>query len=733
MNTPLDDRGRTLVDSLLARLTRAEKLAQLQITFAMTPEGCADLARAGIGALFWPMSAAATNAVQRVAVEESAHGIPLLIGLDVIHGQRTIFPIPLAQACSFDPSVSESDGRTSAAEAASGGVNWTFAPMVDLSRDARWGRVCEGFGEDALVSGVFGAAKVRGLQGASLADAGTIAACAKHFVAYGAAEAGRDYNAVDVSERRLREGYLRPFKAVVDAGVATVMASFNTINGRPVHAHRGLLTSVLKDEWCFEGVVVGDADGVRNLIPHGVASDMTEARRLAFGAGLDIEMGMGTDLSEAAADLGPDALDDARLDDAVRRVLALKVALGLFDNPYVDESAEILAPTPEHLDAARAAAERSAVLLKNDGTLPLSDQPAKVLLVGPYADSTDHLGAWVQHFGAPAGTLADALRAARGDPELTVLPGASIYAPDPALQAQAEAAASGHDLVIVAVGEPSDLSGEASSRADLRLPGDQEALIHAIAGTGVPFAVVLACGRPLVVADWIDVAPSVLLTWHLGTQAAPAIAALLTGQANPAGRLAMGFPRAVGQLPAHYDHENTGRPASAGGQFAPKAFDMGLDGPANLQEFYTSKYRDLELGPQFAFGHGCSYSSFAHGAATLGRDAVGVADLAAGARVTVSVEVTNTSERDGDEVVLVFVRDVVASLAQPVRRLAAFARVAVAAGATESVELAFGFDELALWADDGAGFRVEPGVFEVFVGPTLTDTQTLSLTVTETS
>jgi beta-glucosidase len=717
--------------ALLMTMTRAEKLAQLQITFARTAESCADLARAGIGALFWPLDAAATNAVQQVAVEESEHGIPLLIGLDVIHGQRTIFPIPLAQACSFDPAVAEDDGRVSAAEAASGGVNWAFSPMVDLSRDPRWGRVCEGYGEDAMLGGVFGVAKVHGLQGDSLEARSSVAACAKHFVGYGAAEGGRDYNGADLSERRLRDCYLKPFRAVAEAGVASVMASFNTVNGLPVHANRRLLTDVLKDEWAFGGVVVGDADGVRNLVPHGVAADHAAARQLAFGAGLDMEMGVGTELGELPGQLGADALDHARLDDAVSRVLALKFALGLFENPYVDEAAEILAPTAGHRAAAQQAAERSPVLLANDGTLPLAGGPLKVLLVGPYADSDDHLGAWVQHFGAPAGSLADALREARPDLELTVLPGASYYAPDPGLQAAAVAAAAGQDLVLVAVGEPSDLTGEASSRADLRLPGDQEALIHAMADTGLPMAVVLASGRPLVVADWIERAPAVLQVWHLGTQAAPAIAALLTGEANPAGRLAMSIPRAVGQLPAHYDHENTGRPPARGGQFTPKSFDVGLDGPANVHEFHTSKYRDLELGPQFAFGHGLSYSAFEHGEPSLSDNDIGLGELRGGARVTVRVDVTNTSDRDGDEVVLVFVNDQVASLAQPVRRLAAFARVAVAAGATEAVALSFGFDELAFWGDDGGGFRVEPGAFGVHVGPTLAGTSALTLTVTE--
>lgn len=723
--TAPEETGR--VTRLLSSMSRADKLAQLQITFAMTPDALADLARGGIGALFWPMGADATNEVQRVAVEESAHGIPLLIGLDVIHGQRTIFPIPLAQACSFDPAVAAIDGRVSAREAASGGVNWTFAPMVDVSRDARWGRVCEGFGEDPLLTAVFGAAKVAGLQGSDLSAADAIAACAKHYVAYGAAEAGRDYNAVDLSERRLRDVYLPPFRHVVDRGCATVMASFNTVNGLPVHANRGLLTGVLKDEWGFGGVVVGDANGVGNLLPHGVAATQAEARVAAFGAGLDVEMGIGTDLTGLGADLAN--LPDDRLDDAVRRVLELKVALGLFDRPFTDAAAEILAPTPNHLEAARGAAERCAVLLKHGGVLPLPAGPLRMLLTGPYASGTDHLGAWVQHFGAAAGSLADALRAACPDAHLTVLPGADPYAPNPDLQRAAAAAASEADLVLVAVGEPSDLSGEASSRADLRLPGDQEALIHAIADTGVPFAVLLVNGRPLVVADWIDRATDVLECWHLGTEAPAAIAALVTGAANPGGRLAMGFPRSVGQLPMTYAAENTGRPASQGGQFSPKEFDMGLDGPANLQEFFTSKYRDLELGPEFAFGHGLSYSTFEHGTPTLTPAALTARDLAAGARVRVSVEVTNASALAGDEVVQVFVRDVVASLAQPVRRLAAFARVPVPAGATVPVELDFGFDELAFWRD--GGFVVEPGAFEVLVGPRPDALATLDLTVTE--
>src|SRR3954454_19245476 len=645
------------IEALLARMSWEEKLAQLQISYRPQLEDAAELVRGGIGAVFWPRSAAATNELQRVAVEETPHGIPLLIGLDVVHGQRTIFPIPLAQAASFDPAVAETDGRVSAAEAASGGVTWTFAPMIDVSRDPRWGRVAEGFGEDTHLTAVLGAAKVRGFQGESLADPGSILACAKHYVAYGAAEGGRDYNTVDVSEYRLRNVYLEPFQAAVEAGAGTVMASLNTVAARPVHAHRQLLTDVLKGEWGFTGAVVGDADGVVNLLAHGIAEDLHDALVQSLSAGLDVEMGGHVVAPDGTTSLTPDDLTVARVDDAVRRVLRLKVALGLFDDPYVDAAAELTAPTAATRSAAREAAERCPVLLKNDGTLPLPERPLRVLLTGPYADSTDHLGAWVQSFGEPAGSLADALRAQRPDLELTVLPGASFDGADPARQQEVARAAAGCDVVLVAVGEPSHLTGEASSRADLRLPGDQEALVHAVADTGVPFAVVLANGRPLVTSGWSDRAPAGLEGWHLGTEAAPAIARILTGAVTPAGRLPMSFPRSSSQVPVHYDHENTGRPATTGGTLQPLSHDIGLQGPANVEEWFTSKYRDLPLGPQFAFGHGLSYTTFGYGTPALSRAVVSADELRAGATVEVSVGVTNTGQRAGDEVVQLYLRD----------------------------------------------------------------------------
>lgn len=719
----------TLPEQLLARMSFADKLAQLQILWRRDDEDALALARAGIGALFWPQSAERTNALQRAAVEESPHGIPLLIGLDVVHGQFTIFPTPLAQAASFDPAVAEADARVSAAESRSGGVTWTFSPMVDVTRDPRWGRVVEGFGEDPFLAAAFGAVKVRAYQGDDLGDDRTIAACLKHFVAYGAAEGGRDYNTADVSARRLREVYLEPFRAGVAAGAASVMAAFTSLNGTPMHANRRLLTDVLTAEWGFGGVVVGDADGVAQLVPHGIAADEAEAVTLSIGAGLDVVMGGSELVGDGTPFLHPGAIDPARIDDAVLRILRLKEALGLFDDPYTDAAAERSAPTPATLAEAQSAAERCVVLLKNDGALlPMNSSAHRVLLTGPYAESTDHLGAWVQHFGAGAGTLSDALAAQLPEVTWTVAPGADFLEPSDAQVAEAAALALEHDLVVVAVGEPSSISGEASSRSDIRLPGAQERLIHAIADTGVPFAVLLATGRPLVVEDWIDRAPAVLLTWHLGTRGPEAIARIVAGAVSPGGRVPMTFPRSIGQIPIHHDSENTGRPARTGGSLSAERWDIGLQGPNNLDDYYASKYLDLELGPRFAFGHGLSYTRFRLDAASLSADRISLEELRDGVRIRIDATVRNIGERDGDDVVLAYLADPVASIAQPVQRLRGFARVTLAAGESRRVTFELGADELGFW-DDENRFVLEPGELVVTVTDGV-DEQPLTLTVT---
>lgn len=706
------------LDQLMDSLSWEDKLNQIQVTYKMSQDECLDSARGGIGALFWPGNAADTNAIQRAAVEESAHGIPLLIGLDVIHGQRTIFPIPLAMAASFDESVAHACAITSGAEARSGGVNWTYSPMVDVSRDARWGRVAEGFGEDPVVSSAMGAAMVRGYQGEQLDAESAMAACAKHFVGYGAAEGGRDYNTVDMSDKRLHEVYLPPFRACVDAGAATIMASFNTLNGRPVHANRAMLTGALKDGFGFDGFIVGDASGVENLIPHGVATDIADAARIALGAGLDMEMG-GHMYTEEGALLSPD--DPAlvkRVDDACRRVLAIKLALGLFDNPYVNEDAEILAPTAEHLALARKQAGKCPVLLTNDGTLPITpDSHLKILLTGPGATSRDHLGAWVQRFGAPPSTtLAATLAEALPNCQFTVLPGCSELEADPDTIEEARTAALDHDLVIVALNEPSDLTGEATSRADLRLPGDQETLVHSLVDTGVPVVAVLTNGRPLDLSAWAYRVNALLEAWHLGTMGPEVIADILTGRVNPTGRLPMAFPRHVGQLPTiHHAHENTGRPPSRGGSIQPKSFDVGLDGPANIQEFFTSKYRDLDLGPLFGFGHGLGYAQVAAVGIGVDRSIVDMSEVDAGGSLTAVVSVRNDSNIDAEHPILVYVRDILATHAPLVRKLAAFARVRVPARTTVEVAVAIPLSELAFWEEEAYALRVEAGDFEVIV------------------
>jgi beta-glucosidase len=723
-------RAEQRVEALLESMTWDEKLAQMQVVFRPDPAELERWVRAGVGAIFWPRSAAAVNALQRVAVEQTRLGIPLLVGLDVIHGQRTIAPTPLAMASSFDPDVAEHTARLAAAEAASGGVNWTFSPMIDVGRDPRWGRVVEGFGEDPYLTAAMGAAMIRGYQGDDLRDPGSIAATAKHFVGYGHAEGGRDYNTADMSEHRLRNVYLEPFRAATAAGVASVMAAFNTIGGKPMHANRRLLTGVLKDEWGLRGVIVGDADGVGNLVPHGVARDLLDAVRQSVAAGLDIEMGGSLTDGRGRALLAPEQLATDRVDDAVRRILTLKARLGLFDRPYVPEEAEITEPSERSRAEVRVAAARSTVLLKNDGTLPVTPT-GRILLTGPYVTSTDHLGAWTQSFAAPAGSIAGELADRYPDVRFTIEPGAGFYEDDPADLEAVAAAAPGHDLVLVFAGEPSHLSGEAASRSDLRLPGRQDELIRTVASTGVPFVVILINGRPLVTSGWIDLAPAVLEAWHLGTEAPAAIVDVLTGAAEPAGRLPMSFPRSTGQVPVYYAHENTGRPATSGGTMRPEAVDIGLAGPGNVKEKYTSKYLDLDLGPQFEFGHGGGYTTFRHANARLSTDRFQLAALERGEQVQVSTDVTNTGSRDGDEVIQLYVRDLLSSVSQPIRRLAGFTRRRIGAGQTITVSFTLGRPELGFWDAESnpARFVVEPGTFAVYIGPSLSATRELTVEI----
>jgi beta-glucosidase len=707
-----DDATETRIADLLARMTVEEKFGQLQqLAWAWnTGPGGGDTAAAEaaarkglLGSVLNVVGAANSNALQRIAVEESRLGIPLVFGLDVIHGFHTTFPIPLAQAAAFDPEVTRTDAEVSAAEARSNGIHWTFSPMMDVTHEPRWGRIAESLGEDPYLTACYAAAKVEGYQGGDLSAPDRVAACAKHFVAYGGAEGGRDYNTVDVSEQRLRNLYLPPFRAAVDAGAATVMAAFNTVSGVPAHADTHTLTGILKDAWGFDGVVVSDWTGVRELIAHGSAADACEAGRLALSAGVDMEM-----VSTAFVDHGPGllasgALDPGRLDDAVARVLRLKLRLGLFERPYVEEAGEITGPTPAAREAARRVAARCMVLLKNDGVLPLEpDRVRSVAVVGPFADSGDLLGTWALPGAPPSVPVLAGLRAALPDALVGHARGVPAEGDaDPAGVAEAVAAAAAADAVVVVAGEPPAMSGEAAARSRLGLPGAQEELIEAVTATGTPCVVVLVGGRPLVLGGWADRVAAVLMAWHPGIEAGGAVADVLTGAAVPGGKLPVTLPRSVGQVPLYYNHERTGRP-----------YD-----PAAPHEKYVSRYLDTEDGPRFPFGHGLSYTTFVVGEPELSPDRVPARDLLAGATVEVTVTVRNTGTRRGAEVVQLYVRDPVASIVQPVRRLRGFRRVDLAPGEERTVVFTVGAADIGFWTNDPAGvFTVEPGEIHLHTG-----------------
>jgi beta-glucosidase len=713
-----NDHG-TEIKELLGRMTPMEKLGQLQQLawgFNTGPggPGAEDVeaaARAGrVGSVLNLMGAENANALQRVAVEESRLGIPLLFGLDVIHGYWTTFPIPLAQAAAFDPAVTETDGVVSAREARSDGIHWVFSPMMDVTHEPRWGRIAESHGEDPYLTARYAAAKVRGYQGGDMRAGDRVAACAKHFAAYGGAEGGRDYNTVDVSEQRLRNLYLPPFLAAVDAGAATVMAAFNTISGVPAHGNTHTLTDILKTQWGFDGVVVSDWAAVDELVVHGFAADRADAARLALAAGVDVEMASTSLVEHGTGLLARGAISAERLDDAVTRVLRLKFRLGLFDRPCVDLGAVVAEPAPDARAAARDVAARCMVLLHNSpAVLPLDPSVPAVAVVGPFADSTDLLGTWVLGEAArrfPAVTVRQALEAA--------LPNARIdHAEDIPAAVDAALAA---DVTVVVVGEPSALSGEAAARADLVLPDGQEELIAAVAATGRPYAVVVVGGRPLTGA-WLDSAPAVLMAWHPGVEGGTAIADVLTGAVNPGGKLPVTFPRTVGQLPLYYNRENTGRP-----------YD-----PAQPEHPFVSAYLDLADGPRFPFGHGLGYTTFTTAPPVLSRDRISAAALRDGATVEVTVALRNTGDRAGDEVVQLYVHDRAASIVQPVRRLRGFHRVHLAAGAETVVRFSLGADDLGFWTGDPDGrFVVEPGEIDVHTGTSSANTASHPLTVTGT-
>lgn len=693
------------INALLARMTLEEKLGQLQqldgeANGNFRPEHL-DLVRQGrLGSTLNVRGVERTNQLQHIAVEESRLKIPLLFGFDVIHGYRTIFPVPLGEASSWDPAAVERAASVAALEASAAGVRWTFAPMLDIARDARWGRIVEGSGEDPYLGAAMARARVRGFQGRDYSAPDKVVACAKHWVAYGAAEAGRDYNTVDMSETTLREVYLPPFKAAVETGVGTFMSAFNDLNGVPASANPLTLTKILRDEWKFDGFVVSDYESVKELLNHGIAADEAEAAQMALGAGVDMEMVSRLYNKHGASLIKEGKLSQATLDEAVRRILRIKFRLGLFEKPYADETRErTLIFNNANLAAAREVAGRSMVLLKNErDTLPVSKGTRSIAVIGPLADSQqDMIGSWngdgrkEDAVTLLAGIRAKVAEFSGATTKITYAKGCDVTGDSTEGFAEAVRAAREADVVIVAVGESAEMSGEASSRSSLDLPGRQLDLVKAIHATGKPVIVVLMNGRPLTI-NWIaENAPAILETWFAGTQGGAAIADVLFGDVNPGGKLPLSFPRAVGQEPLYYNHKNTGRPPDANNK-------------------YSSKYLDIPWTPLFPFGYGLSYTQF-----RLTNLQLSAQMISLDGRLRASVEVENIGRRTGDEVVQLYIRDVASSVTRPVKELKGFERITLRAGERRRVQFTLLPEQLGFYNRE-LRFVVEPGAFKVMVG-----------------
>ncbi|PVM90609.1 beta-glucosidase BglX [Caulobacter endophyticus] len=663
-----------------------------------------DLVRkGGVGSYLHVAGAAFLRELQRTAVEESRLKIPLLFAIDVVHGFRTLYPVPLAMAATFDPEIVRATARMAAVETAVSGLHWTFAPMVDIARDPRWGRIVEGAGEDPYLGSVMAAAQVRGFQGEGLAGKDSILACAKHFGAYGAAAGGRDYDSAELSDRTLNEVYLPPFHAAAKAGAGTMMTAFNDLNGEPTTANAALVRGVLKTQWTWPGLVVSDWNAILELINHGVAETPVQAAALALKAGVDMDMASGVYAAHLKTAIAQDPSLLPLLDQAVTRILTAKMRLGLFDDPYRfgdPEREKTIFAGPEHRAIAREAARKAVVLLKNDGgLLPIAPTARKIAVVGALAtDSLSQLGSWkARGQVADVAPLLPALKAAApAGTEIVHVAGAGPRSDDETGIPAAVEAARAADLVLLMVGEDFDHSGESRSRSDLSLPGAQGALARAVLATGKPVVVLLPSGRPLVAPEVLEKAPAVLATWFLGVEAGPALADILFGKSAPGGRLPVGFPRATGQSPTYYAHVPTGRPADP---------DLAKD---------TVRYHDVDIGPLFPFGHGLSYAAFAYSDLALDRESI-----APTGAVKVSMTLTNTGALEADEVVQLYVRDPLASVARPVKELRGFVRVTLKPGEKRRVTFTLSAAQLAIWSPDG--WRIEAGKVEVMVGSSSAD------------
>jgi len=706
-NTEIENK----VETLLHKMTLEEKLGQMNQLSPWDFEDLAKRVRKGeVGSILNVVNPEEVNKIQKIAVEESRLGIPLIVSRDVIHGYKTIFPIPLGQAATFNPEVVKEGARVAAIEASADGIRWTFAPMIDVARDPRWGRIAESCGEDPYLNAVMGTAMIKGYQGDSLNDPTAIAACAKHFVAYGAAEGGRDYNSTFIPERVLRNVYLPPFKAAADAGCATFMTSFNDNDGVPSTANSFVLKDVLRKEWKYDGMVVTDWASALEMVNHGFCTDGKDAAEKSVNAGVDMEMVSETFIQNLKQSIAENKVSIETIDNAVRNILRLKFRLGLFDNPYV-VTPQTVKYAEKHLQTAKTAAEQSVILLKNENqTLPFTDKIKTLAVIGPMADAPyEQMGTWVfdgekEHTQTPL----TAIKEMYGDRVKVLFEKGLDYSRDKntAGIARAVSAARQADAVVVFVGEESILSGEAHSLANLNLQGAQSQLIKELAATGKPVVTVVMAGRQLVIADEVKVSDAMLYSFHPGTMGGPAIADILFGKVNPSGKTPVTFPRMSGQVPIYYAQHKTGRPANPTEMLIDEIPVEAGQTSVGCRSFYL----DAGNSPLFPFGYGLSYTTFEYSNLSLASDKLTAQDT-----LSISFTLKNTGKYDGTEVVQLYVQDKVGSVTRPVKELKRFQRVTLKAGESTQVSLSLPVSELAFWGYD-MNYTVEPGDFTLWVG-----------------
>lgn len=706
-NTEIENK----VETLLHKMTLEEKLGQMNQLSPWDFEDLAKRVRKGeVGSILNVVNPEEVNKIQKIAVEESRLGIPLIVSRDVIHGYKTIFPIPLGQAATFNPEIVKEGARVAAIEASADGIRWTFAPMIDVARDPRWGRIAESCGEDPYLNAVMGTAMIKGYQGDSLNDPTAIAACAKHFVAYGAAEGGRDYNSTFIPERVLRNVYLPPFKTAADAGCATFMTSFNDNDGVPSTANSFVLKDVLRKEWKYDGMVVTDWASALEMVNHGFCTDGKDAAEKSVNAGVDMEMVSETFIQNLKQSIAENKVSIETIDNAVRNILRLKFRLGLFDNPYV-VTPQTVKYAEKHLQTAKTAAEQSVILLKNENqTLPFTDKIKTLAVIGPMADAPyEQMGTWVfdgekEHTQTPL----TAIKEMYGNKVKVIFEKGLDYSRDKNTTGIARAvnAARQADAVVVFVGEESILSGEAHSLANLNLQGAQSQLIKELAATGKPVVTVVMAGRQLVIADEVKVSDAMLYSFHPGTMGGPAIADILFGKVNPSGKTPVTFPRMSGQVPIYYAQHKTGRPANPTEMLIDEIPVEAGQTSVGCRSFYL----DAGNSPLFPFGYGLSYTTFEYSNLSLASDKLTAQDT-----LSISFTLKNTGKYDGTEVVQLYVQDKVGSVTRPVKELKRFQRVTLKAGESTQVSLSLPVSELAFWGYD-MNYTVEPGDFTLWVG-----------------